>query len=218
MGYKTVKSQSETELEVKHSTFTGRCFPVTEEAQALAILEGLRKKYWDATHHCFAYSIGANGATARYSDDGEPSGTAGQPILEAIRHRELTNVLVVVTRYFGGILLGTGGLVRAYGASASEALDAAGLVEMRECTLCALEIPYPLWGKLSGLIQGGGGIVESIVYGAAVEAELYLPSERVAWFTKEVTERTAGTVEVLELGESIRAFPAGGERSADQAR
>ena len=108
MAYRTVKQESEIELVIKRSRFIGRCFPVTNEQEALALLERIRRQHWDATHNCYAYSIGEHGACARFSDDGEPSGTAGMPMMEAIRRIGVTDVLVVVTRYFGGILLGAG--------------------------------------------------------------------------------------------------------------
>ena len=115
--YKSVKQCSEAEYTVNRSRFIGRCFPVESEEAALCLLGDIRKKHWDATHNCFAYRIGEN-AAARFSDDGEPGGTAGKPIMDVLTGRGLTNVLCVVTRYFGGILLGAGGLVRAYSKSA----------------------------------------------------------------------------------------------------
>ena len=118
MAYRTVKQPGEAELVIKRSRFIGRCFPVADEQEALRLLEQVRRQHWDATHNCYAYSVGVSGACARYSDDGEPSGTAGLPMMEALRRSGVTDALVVVTRYFGGILLGAGGLVRAYSAAA----------------------------------------------------------------------------------------------------
>ena len=125
--YKSVKQCSEAEYTVNRSRFIGRCFPVDSEEAALCLLGDIRKKHWDATHNCFAYRIGEN-AAARFSDDGEPGGTAGKPIMDVLTGRGLTNVLCVVTRYFGGILLGAGGLVRAYSKSAADAVAKAGVV------------------------------------------------------------------------------------------
>ncbi|HIU94159.1 MAG TPA: YigZ family protein, partial [Candidatus Aphodomorpha intestinavium] len=133
MAYRTVKQPGEAELVIKRSRFIGRCFPVADEQEALRLLEQVRRQHWDATHNCYAYSVGVSGACARYSDDGEPSGTAGLPMMEALRRSGVTDALVVVTRYFGGILLGAGGLVRAYSAAAAAAVRSAGEVEMREC-------------------------------------------------------------------------------------
>ena len=112
-GFRTVKAPSSVELVINRSRFIGQCFPISSEEEALEKLSELRKKYWDATHNCYAYSVGQKGEIARFSDDGEPGGTAGMPMMDALRGAGVTDVLCVVTRYFGGILLGTGGLVRA---------------------------------------------------------------------------------------------------------
>ena len=130
--YHTIYKGGDGEIVEKKSRFIAEVHPVTSEEEAMEILEQTRKQYWDARHHCWAYIIGRNPAAERMSDDGEPAGTAGKPILEVIRGRELTNVLVIVTRYFGGILLGTGGLVRAYSDSMQNALELTEKVE--KCT------------------------------------------------------------------------------------
>lgn len=198
MAYRTVEMSSERELVVKRSRFIGRAFPVSGEEQALFLLEKIRKQHWDATHNCFAYSIGEKGTCARYSDDGEPSGTAGQPILEAIRSRGLTDVLVVVTRYFGGTLLGTGGLVRAYGASASEALEAAGPVDMTDCVVYSAEVPYHLWGKVGAYAETAGATAGAVEYGAAVQVEWIVPAEESGRFLKGLRELTSDAVRPAE--------------------
>ena len=112
-AYTTVLGASEAEFTEKKSRFIGRCFPVETEDEAFAVIADVKKRHWDATHNCYAFIVGENGLTQRFSDDGEPSGTAGMPILDVIKQKGLTNTLIVVTRYFGGILLGAGGLVRA---------------------------------------------------------------------------------------------------------
>ena len=137
--YKSVKQRSEAEYTVNRSRFIGRCFPVDSEEAALCLLGDIRKKHWDATHNCFAYRIGDN-AAARFSDDGEPGGTAGKPIMDVLTGRGLTNVLCVVTRYFGGILLGAGGLVRAYSKSAAEAVAKAGVVSYLPGTVLDIKV------------------------------------------------------------------------------
>ena len=129
--YKMIKEAANGELIEKKSRFIGSVYPVKDESEANAILEKIKKKYWDAKHNCYAYVIGSNGEISRCSDDGEPSGTAGRPILAVINGLEIRNVLVVVTRYFGGVLLGTGGLIRAYTECTQLAFDAAQIV-----TLC----------------------------------------------------------------------------------
>ena len=129
-GFRTVKAPSSVELVINRSRFIGQCFPISSEEEALDKLSELRKQYWDATHNCYAYSVGEKGEIARFSNDGEPGGTAGMPMMDALRGAGVTNVLCVVTRYFGGVLLGTGGLVRAYSRSCAEAIRAAGVVRM----------------------------------------------------------------------------------------
>ena len=128
--YHTIYKGGNGEIVEKKSRFIAEVHPVTSEEEAMEILEQTRKQYWDARHHCWAYIIGRNPAAERMSDDGEPAGTAGKPILEVIRGRELTNVLVIVTRYFGGIKLGAGGLVRAYSKSVLEAIEASEIIEV----------------------------------------------------------------------------------------
>ena len=128
--YHTIYKGGDGEIVEKKSRFIAEVHPVTSEEEAMEILEQTRKQYWDARHHCWAYIIGRNPAAERMSDDGEPAGTAGKPILEVIRGRELTNVLVIVTRYFGGIKLGAGGLVRAYSKSVLEAIEASEIIEV----------------------------------------------------------------------------------------
>ena len=128
MNYRTVEKESNAEIVEKKSRFIAKLYPVSSEEEALEILEKVRKKYWDARHHCWAFVLGEEQPLERCSDDGEPSGTAGKPILEVLRGAQLRNVLMIVIRYFGGTLLGTGGLVRAYTASSKEAVDAADIV------------------------------------------------------------------------------------------
>ena len=129
-AYTTVLGASEAEFTEKKSRFIGRCFPVETEDEAFAVIADVKKRHWDATHNCYAFIVGENGLTQRFSDDGEPSGTAGMPILDVIKQKGLTNTLIVVTRYFGGILLGAGGLVRAYSKAAASAVDCADMVRV----------------------------------------------------------------------------------------
>ena len=163
--YRTVKTASETEYIVNRSRFIGRCFPVTDEAEALKILERIRKQHWDATHNCFAYRL--RSGAARYSDDGEPQGTAGLPMMEVLRKCDLYDLLVVSTRYFGGILLGAGGLVRAYTRSASDAVDASETVSMEPCTTFRVRVAYPYRNAVWSVFERFGAI-ESADYGEAI--------------------------------------------------
>lgn len=158
-AYRTVKAAAETQIVINKSRFIGRCFPVGDEGEALALLEEIRKRHWDASHNCYAYRI-VDGP-ARYSDDGEPGGTAGLPMMEVLNAKELHNTLVIVTRYFGGVLLGAGGLVRAYSRAAADAAAKAGVVEMRpgrELTLC---VEYPRYGAVETLLRARAQILRT---------------------------------------------------------
>ena len=141
-AYKILLGPTQGELTEKKSRFIARVFPVASEEEAFDYLEAVKKEYWDARHHCWAYIIGRNPGNERMSDDGEPSGTAGKPILEVLRGKGLTDVFVVVTRYFGGTLLGTGGLVKAYGDSAKEVLKIVRTEELIEKRSFRMVLPY----------------------------------------------------------------------------
>lgn len=206
MAYRTVKQPGEAELVIKRSRFIGRCFPVADEQEALRLLEQVRRQHWDATHNCYAYSVGVSGACARYSDDGEPSGTAGLPMMEALRRSGVTDALVVVTRYFGGILLGAGGLVRAYSAAAAAAVRSAGEVEMRECVRLSLETPYPLWGRVEPLLRERAQLDE-VRYEAAVHAAAWVRREQSDALVRALIDRTDGRVVPAPGARTLRPFP-----------
>ena len=206
MAYRTVKQPGEAELVIKRSRFIGRCFPVADEQEALRLLEQVRRQHWDATHNCYAYSVGVSGACARYSDDGEPSGTAGLPMMEALRRSGVTDALVVVTRYFGGILLGAGGLVRAYSAAAAAAVRSAGEVEMRECVRLSLETPYPLWGRVEPLLRERAQLDE-VRYEAAVHAAAWVRQEQSDALVRALVDRTDGRVVPAPGARMLRPFP-----------
>lgn len=203
--YRTVSAASETEYVINRSRFIGRCFPVTDEAEALAILERIRKQHWDATHNCFAYRL--RSGAARYSDDGEPQGTAGLPMMEVLKKRDLYDLLVVSTRYFGGILLGAGGLVRAYTRSASDAADAAGLVSMEPCTTFSVRFAYPYRNAVWSVFERFGAI-ESTDYGEAISCVFRCRTADVDAFLKALSDRTEGRVGAEPLGEGYFGFPA----------
>lgn len=206
MAYRTVKQPGEAELVIKRSRFIGRCFPVADEQEALRLLEQVRRQHWDATHNCYAYSVGVSGACARYSDDGEPSGTAGLPMMEALRRSGVTDALVVVTRYFGGILLGAGGLVRAYSAAAAAAVRSAGEVEMCECVRLSLETPYPLWGRVEPLLRERAQLDE-VRYEAAVHAAAWVRQEQSDALVRALIDRTDGRVVPAPGARMLRPFP-----------
>lgn len=206
--YRTVRADSETEYVINRSRFIGRCFAVTEEAQALAILERIRKQHWDATHNCFAYRL--RSGAARYSDDGEPQGTAGLPMMEVLKKRDLYDLLVISTRYFGGILLGAGGLVRAYTRSTSDAVDAAGLMDMLPCTGFRLRVEYPYWNGVQSVFERFGAL-DHADYSDAIDCVFRCRSDRADAFLKALTERTEGRVQAHPFEEGYFGFEVSAE-------
>lgn len=197
---------SETELVEKRSRFIGQVWRVTSEEEARARIEETRKRHYDARHHCWCYRI-REGGVERYSDDGEPQGTAGQPMLNVFQREEITDVVCVVTRYFGGILLGAGGLVRAYSRSAKDALDAAGVSVVRRWV--AMEVPctYGQFEEVRREVFHFGGVVENVDYGADVLMSVLIPEERSAQFAAHLLDASAGTIEALEAGEQLKDVP-----------
>ena len=196
---------SETEFVEKRSRFIGHVWRVETEEQARARIEEMKKKYYDARHNCWCYII--KDGPVRYSDDGEPQGTAGQPMLNVFQREGVENVVCVVTRYFGGILLGAGGLVRAYTQSAKDALDAAGISFLRRWV--AMEVPctYNQVERMRQEIAAFDGVVENVDYGADVVLSALLPEEKAEGFAAHVLDVSAGTVEVLEAGEAFKDVP-----------
>ena len=188
------------------SRFIGHCFPVSTEEEALARLEELRHTYRDASHNCYAYSIGSEGGAARFSDDGEPAGTAGMPMMEAVRQKEVTDLLCVVTRYFGGILLGAGGLVRAYSKAASAAISAAEPVWMRPCVRYSVAFAYPRLGTVEPLARKAG-VVEDIVYAEDVRLTVTIPDEACEAFIAAVIDKTDGQVHPKQIEACYGRFP-----------
>ena len=195
-SYLVPAGEGEAEYVEKRSRFIGHMWRVESEEEARARLEEVRKRFHDARHHCFCYVL-RTGGVLRYGDDGEPQGTAGQPMLNVFLKEEVTNVLCVVTRYFGGILLGAGGLTRAYGSTAKLALDAAGISRMRLWAVLAVPCSYSLYERMRLLVEKSGGAVESADFGADVVLTVLLPAEDVDAFQAQVTELSAGTAEVL---------------------
>ena len=197
----------EGELIEKKSRFIATTRPVETEEEALAFLAEMKKKYWDATHNCSAFVIGDRQQIQRCSDDGEPQGTAGQPMLEVFRRAGVENVCCVVTRYFGGILLGTGGLLRAYTRSAKDALDAAGIAQVRQWAQTVVECPYPLLERVKLEIAAAQGILGEVSYGAQVRLPALLPVEHWPAYAARITELTAGKIAAEKLGETFQAAP-----------
>ena len=191
---------AESEFTEKRSRFIGQVFRTATEAEARERIAQVKKKHYDARHNCWCYAL-HEGGLVRYSDDGEPQGTAGQPILNVFTREGVENVTCVVTRYFGGILLGAGGLTRAYGKAAKDALDAAGKARMALWERLVVRAPYPLLERLERLAAASGGIVEKRGYGADVTLALRLLHERVPAFTAALRELSNGAVTPEPLGE-----------------
>lgn len=190
--YKTVLEGGTGEITEKKSRFIATVRPVKTEEEALAFLEEMKKKYWDARHNCFVYSVGLNREYTRCSDDGEPSGTAGRPMLDVILGEDIYNVAVVVTRYFGGVLLGTGGLVRAYSKAVQEGLAASRIIEKRRGIALKVITDYTGIGKIQYIAGERNIPILNSEYTDKVVLELLIPSEDVDAVQKAVTEGTNG--------------------------
>lgn len=200
--YKVIYRPGTGEIVEKKSRFIADAAPVKSEEEAAAFIEAVRKKYYDARHHCSAFVIGKNRELTRCSDDGEPSGTAGKPILEVLNGEGLTDSVIVVTRYFGGTLLGTGGLARAYTEAAKEALRHAETAVMRYGELLGIAADYTDLGKIQYLLGNKGIPIQESVYTDKVQLTVRVPEEESALFLKELTECTCAraAVTVLEKG------------------
>jgi len=195
----------EDEFIEKKSRFIGRVWPVETEEEALEKIQAMKKQHYDATHNCWAYVI-RDGAM-RFSDDGEPGGTAGNPMMQVLQREQVYNVVCVVTRYFGGILLGAGGLVRAYTKGAKLAVDAAGKSMKRVWSVLYLPCPYTFYERVKLEVAACGGIIRDTQFGAEVELEILVARDAVDAFLTRITDMTSGTVEGMEIGQEYRAFP-----------
>lgn len=198
--YKTVYAGGEAEIIEKKSRFIATVKPVKSEEEAIAFIEGLKKKYWNATHNCSAYVIGEHFQVQRCSDDGEPSGTAGKPMLDVLLGEELHDTAVVVTRYFGGTLLGTGGLVRAYQASTKAGLEASTVITKMHGSRVSVETDYTGLGKIQYILGQRGLTILNSEYTDKVALEVLLPETEVKAVMAEITEGTNGQaiMEVME--------------------
>ncbi len=195
--YITVRGAGEAEITEKKSRFIAHIYPVLSEKDALGLIEATKKQYWDARHNCYAYVIGTGAnPLCRYSDDGEPQGTAGMPMLDVLRGRDIRNTLVIVTRYFGGTLLGTGGLVRAYSSSARAGLEAAGLVRKIPNVRQHITVDYTLSGKVQYEIMNGGHTLEDTLYTDKVEFVVLSELDRAEGLVKSVVDITSGNAQI----------------------
>ena len=200
MDYITVRNSADFTLVEKKSEFIGYCAPVKTESEAVAFVNSIKKKHSDARHNCYAYVL-REGFASRYSDDGEPHGTAGMPILDAIRKAGITDVAVVVTRYFGGILLGTGGLVRAYTAASVGAIKEAGIAEVGSFTLLQVKANYSDYQKIMPLISAINAKIEDSDFGTDVIMTVVVRDNLVSRFVDDLTETTNGRVSATNVGQ-----------------
>lgn len=207
--YKTIGGTGESEIVISKSRFLGYCVPVASEAEAQLRIVEFRKKHWEARHVCYAFRI-ENGPT-RSTDDGEPSGTAGAPILNVLAQNEIQNALCAVVRYFGGVLLGTGGLVRAYGRAASEALSAAGTVRMEPCTKIGIALSYAAYAQLEPVLRTLEYPAEA-EFAENVKLTCTVPLEREEDFIRAVTDKTGGSAETRVSGRVLCPLESGGRR------
>lgn len=195
----------EAEFVEKRSSFLGHVRFVETEDAAREFINEMKKKHYDARHNCWCYII--RGGAVRYSDDGEPQGTAGLPMLEVFKREGIENVVCVVTRYFGGVLLGTGGLLRAYTKSAKDALTAAGIAAVRRWVKAELTAPYSLLERMKLECAAHDGVVQNVEYGADVTLRLLLPEAKAEGFFTRVTELSAGACTPRQTGDEFMAVP-----------
>ena len=200
--YKTIKQYGEGEIVEKKSRFLGKIKQVETEEEALEFIESIKKQYWDARHNCFAYIIGTKGETVRCSDDGEPSGTAGKPMLEVLQNQELRNVVAVVTRYFGGVLLGTGGLVRAYTQATQETLKEAQVATMTPMAVMTVKTDYNAIGKIKYVLAQEEVPVLNEEYAVDVVVTMAVSLAEKERMIKKLIEVTNGKA-VIEEKEQI---------------
>ncbi|MDO5449109.1 MAG: YigZ family protein [Clostridia bacterium] len=200
-SYLTIEKEASDEFTEKRSRFIGYIKPVSTEAEALEFIEGIKKKHWDAKHNVYAYAL--KSGASRFSDDGEPQGTAGMPVLDVLQKSNVVDCVIVVTRYFGGILLGGGGLVRAYSHAASIAVAAAGIKEMKSYTLLTTTVDYNLYGKLENVVNSNSGSIEGSDFKENVTVSFLIPNENVGKFEKDLSEISLGSATCKIIEESI---------------
>lgn len=200
---RTIRRDGEHELEIKRSRFLCALARVADEEAAREFIARRRKEHWSATHNCTAYILGEDGGVQRSSDDGEPAGTAGVPMLEVLRHREMTDTVAVVTRYFGGVKLGAGGLIRAYGNAVSAAVDALGVLERRRLLVVDVFADYVIGGRLESDLRDSRFQVRGVDYGARVRVEVALPEAELADFEVLLAELTGGKADLEVRGTTV---------------
>ena len=205
--YKTLRARGHEEFVINKSRFIADSAPVSTEEDALAFLSEIRARYKDATHHCYAYIVGRNMGIMRYSDDGEPGGTAGLPIIEVMKARGVTDCVVVVTRYFGGILLGAGGLVRAYSQGAACGVNAGGVGVMHPTARYLIDVPYPLLGRVEYYLKSAPVLVEDKQYADVITMSLLVKCTGQEQLLKDLAALSDGALEPLLFEETYMPWP-----------
>ena len=208
-GYRTIEAPARDEFIERRSRFIGHIAPVATDEEAVAFVNAIREQHREATHNVYAYVLRQDQLT-RFSDDGEPQGTAGKPVLEVVLREGLVDVAVVVTRYFGGILLGAGGLVRAYAPGAKTAIDAARVLNMQPAALVELDMGYDFYGKATYILPQYEVQVTDSRFEEGVRLQLLCKTSRLAALTHQLRELSAGTVAPVILDERFAHFPEGG--------
>lgn len=191
--YRTIKAPVTGEITEKKSRFIASITPLSDAESARSFVESTKKTFHDARHNCYAYILGVDGSEVKYSDDGEPQGTAGRPMLEVLRGNELTNICAVVTRYFGGVLLGTGGLSRAYSGALSEALKDADIITMNLMDILSCRVDYTLTGKLMHIFEKRGITIKDTDYSNSVKYKIALPPGSTDPLIRDITELSGGS-------------------------
>lgn len=186
-------------FEEKKSRFIANVYHIESDEQAVEVISRVKKRFWDARHNCYAYVCGKNGGIQHFSDDGEPQGTAGKPILEIINTNQMKDCLIVVTRYFGGVLLGTGGLIRAYQTAAKEGLAGSRIAEVTEGMSAVMHVDYNVYGKLQYMCNEFGIHILKSEFGENVYLELLLPKDRCEAFSKRLSDAFAGKTRLEDM-------------------
>lgn len=206
LNYKTLKGLGTAEIIEKKSRFIANAKPINNEQEALDFINENKTKYWDARHNVYAYVLGENNSIQRYSDDGEPSGTSGIPVLEVLLKGEIKNSVIVVTRYFGGILLGTGGLVRAYGTCAKKGTEAANVVQKVLCYQYYIDLSYDMLGKVQNKLIENHATIDNIDYTDKVRMTFAVEPNKFNKLNYDLQELTSGSVELVKVKEDYIIF------------
>ena len=205
MEYRTILNEASDEFIERKSRFIGYIKPVTTQEEAVSFINEIKSKHWDATHNVYAYVL-REGQVRRYSDDGEPQGTAGIPVLDVLLKENVTDCVVVATRYFGGTLLGAGGLVCAYSHTAKIAVDAGQVITMKLCKVLKVTCDYNFYGRLNSFIPEMGGVIDDTEFADNVTVTFKLPVDDVASFDAKLVDMSFGKFHTEEIGEEFKYF------------